>query len=128
MPQLLCLKTIGDSAPERMTVADLAKRVFLSPTTTSRIVDRLVRAGLVSRERSERDRRRVRLSLTETGRRRHVELPRPLQESFLERLERLPAADQERLLQALREILVMMDAEDVEAAPVLVPEAEIEGP
>lgn len=126
MPQLLCLKAIGD-APEAMTVAALAKRVSLSPTTTSRIVERLVRAGLVSREREQEDRRRVSLSLTATGRTRHGSLPRPLQERFLERLERLPDADQERLLEALREILVMMDAEEVDAAPVLVPEEEIEG-
>lgn len=128
VPQLLCLKAIGDSAPEPMTVAGLAARVSLSPTTTSRIVERLVRSKLVSRERGERDRRRVRLSLTPDGQRRHRELPRPLQDRFLERLERLPAADQEHLLDALREILVMMDAEEVDAAPFLVPDEEIEGP
>jgi len=128
VPQLLCLKAIGDAVPAGMTVADLAKQVSLSPTTTSRIVERLVRAGLVTRVRSEDDRRRVQLSLTPIGIRRHRELPRPLQDRFLERLERLPTAEQERLLHALSEILVMMDAEDVDAAPLLVPEAEIEGP
>lgn len=128
VPQLLCLKAIGDAVPGRMTVAELAKQVSLSPTTTSRIVERLVRAGLVARDRSEDDRRRVQLSLTPTGARRHRELPRPLQERFLERLERLPPAEQERLLRALSEILVMMDAENVDAAPLLVPDAEIEGP
>lgn len=127
VPQLLCLKAIGDE-PEAMTVAELAKRVSLSPTTTSRIVERLVRADLVSREREREDRRRVRLSLTAAGRKRHASLPRPLQERFLERFECLPPADQKRLLEALREILVMMDAEEVDAAPVLVPDEEIEGP
>lgn len=128
VPQLLCLKALGDAAPERMTVAELAARVSLSPTTTSRIVERLVRAGLVDRDRAAEDRRRVQLSLTAAGRRRHRRLPQPLQERFLARLERLPRAEQERLLRALREILVLMEADDVDAAPVLVAGAEIEDP
>ncbi|WP_407181097.1 MarR family winged helix-turn-helix transcriptional regulator [Bradyrhizobium sp. STM 3562] len=52
-------------APDRgMSVHELAEHLLLKPQTTVELVDRLVDAGLVRRERDEIDRRRVFLSLT----------------------------------------------------------------
>jgi DNA-binding MarR family transcriptional regulator len=47
--------------------ADLADALGVSPSTATRLCDRLVRAGLVSRVASDDDRREVRLSLTPSG-------------------------------------------------------------
>jgi DNA-binding MarR family transcriptional regulator len=47
-----------------MSVHELAEHLLLKPQTTVELVDRLVDAGLVRRERDEIDRRRVFLSLT----------------------------------------------------------------
>jgi DNA-binding MarR family transcriptional regulator len=55
-----------DSEPD-MRAADLAEALAVSPSTATRLCDRLVRAGLVSRVASEADRREVRLSLTRAG-------------------------------------------------------------
>ena len=51
-----------------MRAADLADTLTVSPSTATRLCDRLVRAGLLSRTASEDDRREVRLSLTPSGR------------------------------------------------------------
>ena len=61
VPQLLCLKAIGEMETtfEEVTVAMVSGEVKLSPATVSRIVERLVRAQFVHRERSKRDRRRL---------------------------------------------------------------------
>jgi DNA-binding MarR family transcriptional regulator len=70
--------TLGDydvlihlaNAPERrLRMCDLAHAILLSPSGLSRRVDRLERAGLVSRERSETDARSIEACLTSSGRR-----------------------------------------------------------
>lgn len=122
VPQLMCLKAIGELEEHaEITVAGVAGAVQLSPATVSRILDRLVKAGLVDRVRSEEDRRRVLLSLTAAGVERYYTLPRPLQEEFVERLMALDPAERSRLLDAVLRINELMEATDLEAAPVLAP-------
>jgi DNA-binding MarR family transcriptional regulator len=48
-------------------VGDLAEREGVSPPAMTAYVDRLEAAGLVARTRSEQDRRRVELALTDEG-------------------------------------------------------------
>jgi DNA-binding MarR family transcriptional regulator len=50
-------------------VAALAEALAVTPPTASRLCDRLVRKGLVRRRTDRHDRRHVRVSLTESGRR-----------------------------------------------------------
>ena len=50
-------------------VAALAEAVAVTPPTASRLIDRLVRKGLVRRRTDRHDRRQVRIGLTEAGRR-----------------------------------------------------------
>jgi DNA-binding MarR family transcriptional regulator len=50
-------------------VAALADAVAVTPPTASRLVDRLIRKGLVRRRTDRHDRRQVRVGLTESGRR-----------------------------------------------------------
>ena len=49
-------------------VASLAEAVAVTPPTASRLVDRLIRKGLVNRRTDRQDRRHVRIVLTEAGR------------------------------------------------------------
>jgi len=131
VPQLACLKAIGEleeQGAELVTVAKLATKVQLSPATVSRILDRLVNAKLVARERSEQDRRKVSLALTTTGVERYQALPTPLQERFLTRLAELPDTERTQLLESLRRIAELMDAGGLDAAPMLAPGAEPEPP
>lgn len=129
IPQLMCLKAIGEfegEDPDGLTVARVAEAVQLSPATVSRIIDRLVRAGLIKRERSERDRRRVCLALTDVGLERFQTLPTPMQDRFVSSLMALNEGERATLLSALRQIGAMMDATDVEAAPMLTPEYTVQ--
>ncbi len=49
-------------------VASLAELVAVTPPTASKLVDRLLRKGLVRRRTDRHDRRQVRIGLTEAGR------------------------------------------------------------
>lgn len=119
VPQLLCLRAV-DALGESAMPAQVAARMQLSPSTVSGVLDRLERAGLVTRHRSERDRRVVFLALTELGRARLDAMPRPLQDRFLVRLAALEPDEREQILVALEKVVALMDATDLDAAPVLV--------
>lgn len=121
LPQLVCMRAVRSCTDEEVTVAAVADAVSLSRSTVSVVAEKLVQGGLLNRDRSPRDRRRVHLSLTDEGERRLQEMPLPLQDRFLQRLGALPAAEREALLQALETVVEMMDAEDLDAAPMLVP-------
>lgn len=64
-PQLWAVKVIEESKSIR--VSDLAKRMYLHPTTVVGILDRLELQGLVVRKRSTTDRRVVDVELTVAG-------------------------------------------------------------
>lgn len=130
VPQLMCLKAIGEleeDEPE-VTVAMVSERVQLAAATASRILDRLVRAGLVQRERRSTDRRRVCLSLTPAGMERFQTLPAPLQDRFVARLSELPHEERAQLLSSLYRVAELMDATDLDAAPMLTPGEDVRAP
>ncbi len=125
VPTLLCLRAIDEDDADEVTVARVAEATQLSRSTVSTLAEKLVQANLVTRVRSDRDRRRVHLALTEDGRRKVAELPQPLEEHFLERLRGLPRERREVVLEVLEQVVHLMDADDVDAAPMLVPDHEI---
>jgi MarR family transcriptional regulator, organic hydroperoxide resistance regulator len=65
-PQLIVLIKLHD-LEQPVTMCDLVRSTLQTGPTLTRIVDRLVAAGWVRRERDEHDRRCVYLSLTEPG-------------------------------------------------------------
>ena len=126
VPQVLCLRALFDlEGSGEITVAHISERVHLSPATVSRILDRLVGAGMVTRERGTVDRRRVSLALTPAGLERVQTLPLPLQETFVRRLGELPRDERLQLLTSLRRIASLMNAADLDAAPLLAPGEDV---
>lgn len=63
--QLLVLKTLRERP--QMSLSELAECLFVGPSTASGIVERMVKAKLVTRERPENDRRSISLRLTPEG-------------------------------------------------------------
>ena len=117
VPQLLVLQCVGDL--EAPSVTEVAREVQLSQGTVTSIIDRLAAKGLVERTRSEADRRRVCVSLTDQGERGLAEAPSLLQEEFVERFSLLRPWEQKMLAASLERIAELMDAERVDASPIL---------
>lgn len=65
--QIQTLIFLAGAHPENKNVSSIARRLQIAQPTTSRVVNSLVEKGLVKRERSEVDRRKVKLGLTEKG-------------------------------------------------------------
>ncbi len=116
-PQLVCLRVLSARGP--MTGSELAREVALSQATISGIVERLVRRQYVSRERDPTDRRRVNIAALDAGRSLLEAAPSPLQATFAKRLAALPPENQAVIATMLEQIVGMMDAEELDAAPVL---------
>lgn len=122
-PQLMVLRAVN--ANDGLTATEVANAVSLSQATITTIVSKLEERQLLVRERSSIDKRRVHVSLTAAGREVLLEAPKPLQESFSRRFEALPRWEQHQLVSSLERIALMMDAEDLDAAPVLTDHAEL---
>jgi DNA-binding MarR family transcriptional regulator len=93
-------------------VKELAERERVSAPAMSRQVDRLVKAGFVTREASEDDRRRVGLTLTEAGRRvlRKVRSRRTVW--LAQRLQKLSAEELGALEAAVAPLALLLDEEE----------------
>ena len=117
IPQIMVLRainTLGD-----VTVRRVAQNVSLSQATVTTILNRLEDRGLIARVRCAGDKRIVNARLTEAGREMLAGAPPLLHEKFINRFEALEDWEKTQLLSALQRVATMMDAETIDAAPVL---------
>ena len=116
-PQLLVLQELGRI--KGITAKDVAANINLSQATVTSIIDRLETKQFVKRVRSESDRRRVALFLTNDGMSALLNAPQPIEDSFVEKFSALKEWEQYQLLSSVERIAFMMGASDIDAAPVL---------
>jgi len=116
-PQLLIMRTIRDLG--EVTIGTIAEQVSLSQATVTTILDRLEHRELVYRVRSTRDKRKVHAHLTEKGEDILARAPNPLQEDFIEKFQSLEEWEQTMILSSLQRVANMMNADDIDASPVL---------
>ena len=116
-PQLLILQTLRQH--EALTVGEVARHVSLSQATVTTIIDRLEKRGYVVRERSTVDKRKVYVSLTDEAGRILLDAPKPLQDSFINQFQDLHDWEQSMILASLERVAHMMDAQHIDASPVL---------
>jgi DNA-binding MarR family transcriptional regulator len=116
-PQLVVMQTLKRQG--QLSPSALAKAVSLSQATVTTILDRLVKQGFVQRVRSDADKRVVLASLTEKGLSTASSAPELLQAGFLREFRKLQDWERAMLIASLQRIAEMMDAEDLDASPIL---------
>ncbi|MCB1753228.1 MAG: MarR family transcriptional regulator [Gammaproteobacteria bacterium] len=116
-PQALVLNEIVRSGS--LTGSRLAKNISLSQATVTDIVKRLEQKGLLAKKQDLVDKRKLHLLPTEQGRNLILTSVPLLQESFQQRLSELKEWEQTQLLASLQRIAEMMNAEDLDASPLL---------
>ena len=116
-PQILLLQTIRDKG--EVNIGELAHEISLSQATVTTILDRLVKRGLVYRVRSKEDKRKVHAYLTDEAIDVLKESPIPLQEHFADQFGGLLEWEQTMIISSLQRVAQMMDAEHIDASPVL---------
>ncbi|MDD5760917.1 MAG: MarR family transcriptional regulator [bacterium] len=110
-PQLWAIKVLSESAPIR--ISDLARRMYLHPSTAIGILDRLEARGLVGRTRSTKDRRVVTVALTRKGKETVKKVPVVAQGMLLKGLEDLPDHDLKLITAGLRLLAGIMGAQGI---------------
>jgi DNA-binding MarR family transcriptional regulator len=119
-PQLVTLREVQRSG--RVAATSLARAIHLSAPTLTGILRRLENRGLLSRSREEKDRRVMRVELTDAGREMLDRAPSPLQETFRQGLGSLDAGERLQVLVTLKRVAAMMQADAIPAVPPLLPE------
>lgn len=104
---------------EDVTLGEIASIVSLSQATVSSILDRLERRELIARKRSTVDKRRVHAYLTDQGLGLLSKAPLPLQDQFARQFADLQDWEQTMIICALQRVAHMMDAEHIDASPIL---------
>lgn len=100
LPQYRALVVLVYGGAERL--ADLATTLAVSPSTATRMCDRLVRKGLVTRDRDALDRREVNLEVTEEGRRLVEKVMERRRQEVRSMTESIPARARARLVSSLQ--------------------------
>lgn len=116
-PQLILMRSIQELGD--VTIRQLSDHTNMSQATATTILDRLERNGLVQRVRNSKDKRKVHAHLTDLGKNVLDNAPTPLQQSFITKFQKLEEWEQSLLLSSVQRISSMMNAEDIDVAPVL---------
>lgn len=105
---LLSLKKHGRACP----MSELAQATEQALATTTGIIDRLVKMGLVERQRQESDRRVVMVNLTRRGEQLLEEVKARRRQSFYKALEKFDDEEVDQLLSLLEALPLAFSGEE----------------
>jgi DNA-binding MarR family transcriptional regulator len=114
VPQFLVLKEIKNY--ETSTPGEIAQAVSLSQATVTGILGRLETRNLIRRQRDEKDKRRVIVSITDTGQEAIDCAPPLMQEAFVACFNKLQLWEQTMILSALQRLHEIMEVKTVDEA------------
>ena len=104
---------------DKPTPSAIAKSILLSQATVTNLIDRLEKNGLVQRKRLGTDKRTINVVLTDLGEAKYNEAPELLQSGVWREDRKLEPWEQHMLVSAVGRVASMMDAEDIDASPIL---------
>lgn len=110
-PQLTILKELSDV--NEIPTGQLAKKVSLSQATVTDILDRLEEKGLIIRQRSSFDKRRVYIQISEKGKAIVLKNPSLLKEDFIRQFNELEDWEQTLILSSMQRVVAMMKTPDI---------------
>ena len=101
-PQGMIMGILSHSDSGKMKISDLSKKMGLSNSTVSGIIDRLEKQGLVERKRSDEDRRVVYVNVTEKFKKNFEDNFKNIQYEIEEIIKKTPSQDIQDILRGLR--------------------------
>jgi DNA-binding MarR family transcriptional regulator len=116
-PQIASLRLVstqGETTPGKM-----ADELHLSPQTIAGILNRLEQRGLLCRVKDERDRRSIRIRITQEGQEALKKAPPLLRDQFRKEFAKLQTWEQTQILATLQRVAAMMKISDLEVEPFL---------
>jgi DNA-binding MarR family transcriptional regulator len=115
-PQSAVLRSLTNSGS--ISSADLSRKLYVTPSNITGIIDRLEKKELVERIRKQEDRRIVLITLTKKGAELSKSLPDPVEKKLISELSDLEPDHVHMLGLAVNEILNLIDAKGIEETPL----------
>ncbi|WGW03529.1 MarR family winged helix-turn-helix transcriptional regulator [Tropicibacter oceani] len=115
--QLRVLQIVAEQG--HATPTEIAMRMGVTQATVSALIKKLEKFGMLERKRSEVDRRQTNLHLTDLGRDKVKGAPDALQQRYVQQFEALEDWEQAMTVAILERVASMLDAEKLDASPVL---------
>ena len=135
LPQFNTMSLVGELG--ETTMGTLSKRLGVTMGASTNVVDKLVRAGYIERERSAQDRRVVKIRLTAKGREMITQINKNATEYISALLRRILPEDRSKLIELYRTLIELAEshpdahsrrkrgAEKTPADPDFAPRAEV---
>lgn len=101
------------------TPTAIANRMGVTQATMTALINKLVERQLVERKRSETDRRQTNVCITPRGAEAVDDAPDPLQQRYVKNFEALEDWEQAMIVASLERVAAMLDADGLDASPVL---------
>jgi DNA-binding MarR family transcriptional regulator len=101
--QYNALRLLETKYPEPMLTTAIGQRLISRAPDITRLLDRLEKRGLVTRNRPADNRRTVQVTITEAGLELLGELSRPVRECHAKQLSHVPAEQLKKLVELLRQ-------------------------
>lgn len=99
------LRILRGAGPKGLPTQKVSQRLITRVPDVTRLVDRLIKSGLVERVRCEEDRRVVYVTLTKDGHERLEELDEPVLKLHQKQLGHIPEAKLIQLLRIIEEVI-----------------------
>ena len=115
-PQLWAIGVIHEHGP--INISNIAKLMYLHPTTVLGIIDRLETRGLVSRNRSKDDRRVIWLELTQDGKDLVQSVPEVIQGLLGARLEGIALNDLAEIDEGIGHLVKIIGVQEMLPKPM----------
>lgn len=119
IPQLIILQFLSEQEEYKAQASQIKKHINLNASTVSGIIKRLESKSLVARLPRPDDRRASYVTLTAKAWELLQKSPVTLQEKMTERLKNLDDKQIEGLSENIDLLIHLMDAEDIDAAPLI---------
>ncbi|MFC1515313.1 MarR family winged helix-turn-helix transcriptional regulator [Thermodesulfobacteriota bacterium] len=113
-PQSSVLRSLFHYGP--LSSASLSRKLYVTPSNVTGIIDRLERKGLVERVKKEGDRRVALITLTEKGTELSQAVPDPIEKRLIYGLADLEPGHVRILSLVMNQILNLIDAKGVDDA------------
>lgn len=110
--QLNCLIALYENGP--LSSSNIARHIFVKPSTVTGIIDRLEQKGLAKRTRQSLDRRVITIELTPEGHNLAENAPPPIQQKIMDGLRSISTEDAEGILHGLQALTRMLDVQHLE--------------
>lgn len=117
--QLRVLQIVHGHPNGSTTPKALSSQMGVTQATVTSLIDKLQAAGLVTRRPSEIDRRQTNIVATEEGSSVVRNVPDALQQRFVRAFDQIEDWEQAQLVASLERVASMLDAEEIDASPVL---------